>query len=219
MVAHMAQIGTKWPKFIQTEMMDLFEYIKVNAKGADEPAFFKPGNPKAGKQVFDMKGCNKCHSIGDDAGKEGTDLGKIASTFRTSLTQIASNMWNKGPTILVKMSQAQSGIPKFTSKEMVDLFAYLYFLPFADEPGSVRNGKRLFSDMGCSECHGPDKKRGKLLYIDHFKYQSTANTVLVANIWKHNLEMNKATREEHITWPRFGTRQIADLLEFIRAPQ
>ena len=217
MVAHMAQIGMKWPKFRETEMMDLLEYIKTNAKGADDPAFFKPGNPKQGKQVFDTKGCSKCHSIGNELAKEGTDLGKMAHTFRAPLTQIASNMWNKGPTILVKMSQSQSGIPKFTSKEMVDLFAYLYFLPFTDEPGSILDGKRLFSDTGCSECHVPDTRRGKLLYIDHSKYRNTVNTVLVANIWKHNLEMNKTAREE--PWPQFGTRQIADLLEFIRAPK
>jgi len=153
-MARMAQIGMKWPKFRETEMMDLLEYIKAKAKGAEEPAFFKPANPKEGKQVFNKKGCDKCHSIRSGGARQAVDLGNGAHTFRTSLTEIASSMWNKGPTILVKMAQAQSGIPKLTSKETTDLFAYLYFLPFTDKPGSIVNGKVLFSEMRCSECHG-----------------------------------------------------------------
>ena len=218
MVARMAQIGMKWPNFRETEMIDLLEYIKVHAKGADEPEFFKPGNPKEGKRVFDTKGCNQCHSLRGERAKEGVDLANMLPTFRTPLTQIASTMWNKGPTILVKMAQAQSGIPKFTSKEMADLLAYLYFLPFTDEPGSITNGKRLFSEMRCSECHGQDRKRGKLMYIDHSKYQDTAKMDLVASIWNHSLEIKKAASEEHISWPLIHKREIADLVEFIRAP-
>jgi len=218
MVARMAQIGMKWPKFRETEMLDLFEYIKANAKGADDPAFFKPGSPKEGKRVFHSKGCDQCHSIRGEGG-EGVDLGKEAHTFRTSFTEIASSMWNKGPTILAKMARAQSGIPALTSKETVDLFAYLYFLPFTDEPGSVMNGKKLFSEMRCGECHGRDRTRGKLLYIDPSKYQDTSKADLVASIWNHTLEIIGAGKDERLPWPLIGKRELADLVEFILAPQ
>ncbi len=219
MVARMAQIGMKWPNFRETEMTDLLEYIKANAKGPDEPAFFKPGNPKQGKQLFDTKGCDKCHSIRGRGAMEGVEAGKMAYIIPTTLTEIASNMWNKGPAVLVKMAQQQSGIPKFTSKEMADLFAYLYFLPFSDEPGSIRNGEKVFSETGCSECHGLDKRRGKLMYINHSKYRNVIKTDLVASIWNHSLEIKKDTKGEDITWPLFGKREMADLLEFIRAPK
>jgi cytochrome c len=219
MIARMAQIGMKWPKFRETEMMDLFEYIKVKAKGADDPAFFRPGNPKEGKQIFNTRGCDKCHSIRGEGAKGGVDLGKEARAFRTSLTEIASSMWNKGPTILAKMAQAQSGIPKLTSKETVDLFAYLYFLSFTDEPGSIMNGKILFSEMRCTECHGQDWKRGRLSYIDHSKYQAISKTDLVASIWNHSLEIKKAAKEGQLPWPLIGKREMADLVEYILAPQ
>jgi cytochrome c2 len=219
MVARMAQIGMKWPKFRETEMIDLLEYIKANATGADDPAFFKPGNPKEGKRVFNARGCDQCHSIRGEGAEGGVDLGKEAHTFRTSLTEIASSMWNKGPTILAKMAQAQSGIPKLTSKETVDLFAYLYFLPFTDEPGSIINGKILFSEMKCAECHRQDRTPGKLLYIDPSKYLDTSKTDLVAGIWNHNLEIMNAAKEEQLSWPVIGRREIADLVEFILAPQ
>ena len=219
MIARMVEIGMKWPQFRGKEMMDLLEYIKTNAKGAEEPAFFKPGNPKEGKQVFTSKGCIQCHSTRGEGARGGVDLGKTAETFYTSLTEIASSMWNKGPTVLVKIAQTQGGIPKFTSQEMTDLLAYLYFLHFLDEPGDRTNGKKVFSDIGCSQCHGSDKKSGKLMYIDLSKYETTAEMEIVASMWNHSKEIQKAVGEQNRPWPRFKEGEMADLLEFIRTPK
>jgi mono/diheme cytochrome c family protein len=218
MIARMVEIGMKWPQFRGKEMMDLLEYIKTNAKGAEEPAFFKPGNPKEGKRVFTSKGCIQCHSIRGEGARGGVDLGKTAETFYTGLTEIASSMWNKGPTVLVKIAQTQGGIPKFTSQEMADLLAYLYSLHYIDEPGNRTNGKKLFSDIGCSQCHGSDRKSGKLMYIDLSKYETTAEMEIVASMWNHSKEIQKAVGEQNMPWPRFKEGEMADLLEFIRTP-
>jgi len=96
-------------------MMDLLEYIRTNAKGVKGGCLPLPGNPRVGKQIFAAKGCTKCHSIRGEGGKGAEDLGKKATAFYKSLTQIASSLWNKGPTVLAKMAQSESGIPKFNS--------------------------------------------------------------------------------------------------------
>ena len=220
MIAHMVKLGMKWPVFEGTEMMDLLEYIKMNAKGAKETAFITPGNSREGKQVFAAKGCIKCHAVRGEGGKEAEDLGKRAKTFYKSLTQIASIMWNKGPVVLGKMSQTQIGIPKFTPKEMADLIAYLYFLHFIDEPGNSVNGKKIFSESGCSKCHGWDGKPGELMAISLSKYQKAGNPMdIVASLWNHSTEIEKAMREKGISWPQFKKGELADLLEFIRTPK
>ena len=220
MIAHMVKVGMKWPEFKGTEMMDLLEYIKVNAKGAKETAFITPGNPREGKQVFVAKGCIKCHAVRGEGGKEAEDLGKRAKTFYKSLTQIASIMWNKGPSVLGKMSQTQTGIPKFTPKEMADLIAYLYFLHFIDEPGNPVNGKRIFSESGCSKCHGLEGKPGEMMTISLSKYQKAVSPMdIVASLWNHSTEIEKAMREKGVSWPRFKKGELADLLEFIRNPK
>jgi cytochrome c551/c552 len=220
MIAHMVKLGMKWPLFEGTEMMDLMEYIKMNARGAKETAFITPGNPREGKQVFATKGCIKCHAVRGEGGKQAEDLGKRAKTFYKSLTQIASIMWNKGPSVLGKMSQTQAGIPKFTPKEMADLIAYLYFLHFIDEPGIPANGKKIFSEFGCSKCHGLDGRPGQWMTIDLSKYQKAVNPMeMVAGIWNHSTEIEKAMREKGISWPRFKKGELADLLEFIRTPK
>jgi len=219
MIARMVEIGMKWPKFRGKEMMDLLEYIKANAKGAQEPAFFKPGNPKEGRQVFTSKGCIQCHSIRGEGARGGSDLSKIAETLYTSLTEIASSMWNKGPTVLVKIAQTQCGIPKFTSTEMTDLLAYLYSLHFMGTPGNGTNGEKIFSTIGCSQCHGPDRKSGKLMYIDLSKYEATSEMEIVAGMWNHSKEIWKAAGEQNMPWPQFRKGEMADLLEFIRTPK
>jgi cytochrome c2 len=220
MIAQMVKIGMKWPVFQGTEMMDLLEFIKMNAKGPKEIAFITPGNPKEGKQVFVSKGCMKCHAIRGEGGKVGDDLGKKAKTFYKSLTQIASIMWNKGPTVLSKMAQTETGIPRFTPKEMADLMAYLYFLHFIDEPGNSIDGKKVFSELGCSKCHGLDGKPGDLMNIDLSKYQKVTSPMeIVAAIWNHGNEIENAMKEKGISWPRFKKSELADLLEYIWIPK
>ena len=219
MIVRMVEIGMKWPKFWDQEMMDLLEYIKTNAKGADEIAFSKPPNPKEGKQIFTSKGCFQCHSIRGEGTRGGVDLAETAEASYTSLTRIASSMWNKGPTVLVRIAQTQCGIPKFTSKEMADLLAYLYFLHFMDPPGNRANGERIFSTIGCSQCHTREGKSGNLTYIDLSKYEATAETEIVASMWNHSKEIQRAVGEQNMPWPQFVEGEMADLLEFIRTPK
>lgn len=220
MIAQMVKLGMKWPEFKSTEMMDLLEFIKLNAKGTKETAFITPGNPKEGKQIFASKGCIKCHAVRGEGGKEAEDLGKKAKTFYKSLTQVASIIWNKGPAVLNKMSQTSVGIPKFTSKEMADLIAYLYFLHFVDDPGDPNNGKKIFSKSGCSECHGLDGKPGELMTVSLSKYQKVTSPMeIVAGIWSHSARIEKAMKEKGSPWPQFKKEELADLLEFIRTPK
>lgn len=219
MMARMVKVGRRWPTFQGTEMMDLLEFIRTKAKGSEEVAFFRPGNPKEGKRLFEAKGCLHCHSVEGEGPGGRIDLGRRAKAFYTSLTQIASSMWNKAPDmILVSIAQTECGIPNFTSKEMSDILAYLYFLHYVDGPGDASNGKKLFTEMGCAQCHGRGDERGRPMFIDLSKYRNAARTEIVASIWNHGVQMRKATGEQGISWPQFKKGDMADLLEFLRNP-
>ena len=218
MIALMAQIGMKWPNFEGSEMMDVLEYIKTQANGPAGPAFFRAGNPKKGRIAYDSRKCNECHSIHGEGAKGGIDLATRAKKFYTSLTRIVSSMWNKGPVVIVGMAQTQCCGPKFASGEMADLLAYLYFLHYLDEPGDAANGKRLFSDLACAECHTKGWQNAPSQYIDLYKYQNAAKTEIVAGIWNHTIPMRKALAKQGIPWPKLKKGEMADLLEFIRNP-
>lgn len=219
MVASMVRLGMKWPEFKDSEMIDLLEYIKTNAKGPREVAYINPGNPQEGKKTFLEKGCGECHPVaGAKSSTAGIHLSKKSRAYYRSLTQVASTMWNKGPTVLAKMSQTKTGIPKFTPKEMADLTSYLYFLHFIDEPGNPAKGKKIFSEFGCVKCHGEEGKRGTLMHVDLSKYQKGHSSIeIVAVIWNHSTEIEKAMRDRKLSWPRFKKGEMADLLEFLRA--
>ncbi len=221
MIANMVVLGMKWPEFKESEMVDLLEFIKTNAKGPKEIAYITPGNPREGRKTFLSKGCGECHPVrGEKASAEGLDLSKRSRAYYQSLTRVASAMWNKGPVVLAKMSQTKTGIPKFTPKEMADLIAYLYFLHFIDETGNAVNGRKKFSEFGCVRCHGLDGKRGELMHIDLSKYQKTDNPMdIAAGIWNHSAEIRRATMEKGIPWPRFKKGEMADLLEYLRTPK
>ena len=220
MIAQMVKLGIKWPEFKNTEMMDLLEYIKANAKGVKEIAYITPGSPNRGKQTFAAKGCIQCHAIRGEGGTGGGDLAKKAKTFYKSLTQVSSIMWNKGPTVLAKMGQTPSGIPKFSPKEMADLITFLYFLHFTDEPGTPARGKKIFAELGCSKCHPSDGKQGEMTNIDLSKYQKMLNPMeIVAGVWNHSSEIEKAMKDKGMLWPRLKRGEMADLLEFIRNPK
>jgi cytochrome c2 len=219
MMARMVRAGKKWPEFGETEMMDILAYIKTKAKGADEPFFFKPGSPKAGREVFNAKGCGACHSVYGVGPKDGIDLGIRAESFYTSLTRVASSMWNKSPEmILFTIAPTQCEVPRFTAKEMADLLAYLYFLHYTDEPGDASRGEKIFSKNRCTQCHGLGGKRGTLMYIDLSKYRDSQAIEIVAGIWDHSIKMRGAIKEKGIAWPHFEQGEMADLLEFIRTP-
>jgi hypothetical protein len=52
------------------------------------------------------------------------------------------------------------------------------------------------------------------------KYQKAVSSMdIVAGIWNHSAEIEKAMREKGISWPQFKKGELADLLEFIRTPK
>jgi len=52
------------------------------------------------------------------------------------------------------------------------------------------------------------------------KYQKAGNPMdIVASLWNHSTEIEKAMREKGISWPQFKKGELADLLEFIRTPK
>ena len=81
-------------------------------------------------------------------------------------------------------------------------------------------GKKVFSELGCAKCHALNGKPGEFMSIDLSKYQKAANPMeIVAGIWNHSTEIEKAMKEKEIPWPRFRKGELADLLEYIRIPK
>jgi ClpP class serine protease len=52
------------------------------------------------------------------------------------------------------------------------------------------------------------------------KYQKAVGPMdIVASLWNHSTEIEKAMKGKGISWPRFKKGELADMLEFIRTPK
>ncbi len=220
MMAQMLRAGRQWPTFDGTEMMDILAFIRSYAKGQEEPALSRPGNPVEGRRIFEKKECVSCHSVFGEGPAGGIDLGRRAEAFYKSPTQIASDMWNNAPEmLLVRIARSQITMPRFTSNEMADVLAYLYSLHYVGGPGNAEKGEALFSKLRCSQCHRVGGKGGKLIYIDLSKLQNQDPSEIVADIWDHSMQMRKLMGIKGIPWPQLKKGDMADLVQYIRNPQ
>ncbi|MGB9629334.1 MAG: c-type cytochrome, partial [Thermodesulfobacteriota bacterium] len=123
------------------------------AQGSEKKGeYLVTGDVKEGWKVFAKKKCNACHSIWGEGGKGGPDLGNLPESYKTP-SQLSALIWNHGPQMWAKMPVQKIPYQKIDKKEMADLFTFLYFIRYMDEPGSPSRGEKLIQTKGCIKCH------------------------------------------------------------------
>jgi len=172
------------------------------------------GDIKAGWKVFTMKKCSTCHAIWGEGGKEGPDLGILPQSY-VSQSQLAALMWNHWPEMWGKMTAKKIPVQKMDKKEMADLFAFLYFIRYMDEPGNPQNGKMLMETKHCSKCHPVVKEGAK---GDLSRWGMYINPILWAQMmWNHTPQMEQEMRKKGLSWVEFKGNEMVDLIAYIRS--
>ena len=195
--------------FAPHEMSHLLAFIKENALNEDgETVYLEPGNPREGQNVFRQKRCDACH------GEGGRDLN--TSQLQTSLTEIVEMMWNHSSPMWRDMRDRGLRVPSFTNKEMADLVAFLYFIPyFGDEEGQT-SGQAVLTEKGCISCHSQkavsENKGIDLAEVSHYSIFE-----LISVMWNHVPEMEKMLTEFNMPWPRFEKEEMMNLISYIRS--
>jgi len=172
-------------------------------------------NPWKGKEVFQAKGCVKCHAVYGEGGKIGPDLGQ--RQFYGSYLQLAGVMWNHFPRMYAAMQK--EGVPwlELSNEEMSELIAYLFYIRYLGEPGNEYRGRKLLETKGCMKCHkfvgvggniGPDISKIK-------EYMSPL--LLTEALWNHGPQMMQLFEEKKIKRPEFAGSEIVDLAVAIRS--
>ncbi|MFQ5663301.1 MAG: c-type cytochrome [Terriglobia bacterium] len=176
---------------------------------------FLCGDPHLGSHVFRDKGCNRCHAVNGVGTNRAPDLG-FQRPARSTLNQLTTAMWNHAPRMWAMMESERIPYPRFTTKEMAHLFAYLYAARYMDEPGDAARGRRLFSQKRCIRCHavggeggtvGPELR--ELGPVDSPIFWAEA-------MWNHAPAMETHMRQMKIAWPSFEGQEMNDLLAYIR---
>lgn len=171
------------------------------------------GDVKEGWKVFANKRCNACHSIWGEGGRGGPDLGNLPESYKTP-SQLAALIWNHGPEMWTKMPAKKIPFQKIDKKEMADLFAFLYFIRYMDEPGSPAKGEKLIETKGCIKCHS--LKEG--LKGDLGRWGMYVNPILWAQMmWNHYSQMEEGMKRIGVTWVEFKENEMVDLIAYIRS--
>ena len=130
---------------------------------------------------------------------------------------MVGRIWNHGPDMWESMRTTGVAFPVFTEDEMSDLMTYLYFSSFVDPPGDIEKGSELFAEKGCLSCHwGGDTEKGAIGQAVSKMKVATVPEVIAA-MWNHASDMEKATRAADVVWPQIRPGEMGDLVAFIRS--
>ncbi len=214
MVAQMRAMGIDRPRLTPWETGDLIACLLWL------DYFDPPGDTATGRELFSEKSCIVCHQVGRTGGVAGPSLDFLNQYG--SPVQIATALWNHGPSMSTAMSERGIRRPTFSGSELVDLIAFLKSasrrLPEGSMyvlPGRAEEGRRLFEERSCVECHSIQGEGGKV-GPDLSDLPGGRSLVdFAAAMWNKAPAMTAAMRQAGISVPQLGAGEMADLLAYL----
>lgn len=167
-------------------------------------------HPAEGRNVFEAKGCAKCHGTDGDGGTNAPALRERASL--TSLPLLVTAVWNHIPRMSEAMQQSRMPYPNMSSEDMAQLFAYLYVTGVTDQSGDAEHGRALFSTKGCVQCHAASGKAPAVNVLG----RADTPLLLTQALWNHASAMTSQMRQRGMTWPSLKAGELRDLLAYIQ---
>ena len=193
----------------------LLSVLWAVAPGGQSPEILVPDNPLQGRIVFEQKGCSTCHAIQGSGGGIGPDLGE--RRFYGTFLELAGVFWSHAPEMLRTMRQLDLPYPEFTSEEIQELTAYLYYLRYLGEPGDLYRGRRLVEEKGCLNCHSVGGKGATAGPAFDGLASYVSPLYMAQALWNHGPEMDRQIQASGLQRPTFERGEIADLSAYIRS--
>lgn len=208
--------GIHWPEFRDTDLVDIFSYIRSVGPPQKTRVYLIPADPQAGATLFSKKGCSACHAAGTGGERAGPDFGENGTPLPKTLTRFAQLMWNHEPAMRREMLTKKISRSTFSEREMADLIAFLYSARFIGRPGDPIAGERVFTDKKCRTCHPADAQKRRADLGNSAGEIRPSPVEFCRTMWNHGMEMVAGMEEQGIPWPRIDDREMVDLIEFLR---
>jgi len=214
MAERMRELGIARPQLDARETGDLIAFLFTLD-------YFDPrGNPEVGRRLFTEKRCIACHQVGGVGGVVGPSLDFLRQYG--SPIYLATAMWNHGPQMADAMRAKRIPRPTFKDSDLRDLIAYIEAAspvlpqgPLYVLPGRATQGRVLFAQKRCIECHsaggkgatlGPDlAERGLHLSLSQF----------AATMWNKAPRMMEAMKVRAVPVPQLKPEDMADIVAYL----
>ena len=211
MVPAIRRMGLDMPKFNGNEILDLFAYLRSQGERQSAREFRSAGDPGRGRQLFQDKGCVRCHGVLSKGSGIGPDLGR--AELRGSVTQLAGRMWNHWPAMSEAMGSMGMATPTFKGDELGDVFAFLFVSRYTGQTGDLARGWKAYQEKGCSTCHGPKGGGGIGPSLKGFKAESKEQ--MMQRMWNHAPQMWTKMESRQIPWPRLDSGDLAGMMALV----
>jgi cytochrome c2 len=171
-----------------------------------------PDNLLEGRNVFLEKHCDRCHTIG---GGGVRDLSK--KDLGDSFGSLAARIWNHTPEMDIERKRLNMKWPEFSEKEMVELTAFLFFIPYLGDIGDPDKGRVLINSKKCLMCHQIGERGDKTVGPRLDKLRSYASALyMAASMWNHMPKMVSAQKAIGVRKPVLYGKDIDDLAAYTR---
>jgi mono/diheme cytochrome c family protein len=202
------------PRFEGRQMNDVMSYVRGGGTAPKLDHWLLNADFERGWQVFRNKSCAACHSVKDEAGRVGPELGPGRELPATVL-QLAGSMWNHSPAMWQQMEHLKIARASFREQEMADLLAFLYSFRYAEPGGSAKVGEILFTGRGCSQCHGPRATGTPQAPALRGHGKNFTSVAMAAALWRHGPAMYRRALDLGLPWPVLAENDVGDLITFL----
>jgi mono/diheme cytochrome c family protein len=210
------QDGADQPRFERGEMGDLVAYVRGGRATRFDVELLK-ADAGRGSKLFQERSCTVCHSVKDEAGRVGPELGP-GRELPPTIVQLAGSMWNHAPAMRKAMAERDIKPATFNDEEMADLVAFLYSLRYIEPGGSPKLGEVLFAGRGCSRCHGSAAQGSPQGPGLRGRGKNFNSVTLAAALWRHGPGMYQRVQEMGLRWPVLIGSDVGDLMTFLNTP-
>jgi mono/diheme cytochrome c family protein len=214
MAERMRQLGIPRPRLDARETGDLIAFLSTLNY------FDPPGDVEKGRRLFTGKRCIVCHQVAGIGGVVGPSLdflGQYGSPIFAAAT-----MWNHGPAMAEAMRRRGIPRPRFEGSELADLIAYLRSAspermeePLYLVPGRAEDGRHLFAEKRCAECHGLRGRGGRVGPDLAERRREWSLMQFAAAMWNKAPAMTEAMNRQGIPVPQLRPAEVADLVGYL----
>lgn len=177
-----------------------------------------PGDPAIGERLFREKQCQSCHSLGGKGGKQGPALDNY-SRYASPIF-LSVGLWNHGKAMAAVM--VATGIPRPTIEKsnISDLFAYIRSFGRSVEriyaqPGSPRNGEKLFVAKRCIECHSVTPQGDPTRANLRARLIKGSLMTIAGAMWNHGPKMWSDMARRGITMSALSAEEMSDIIGYL----